>query len=66
MDEGSSVSTSLILSVLVFFFVRFAFIFERVKVGEGQREGGQRIQSRLHADSSEPDAGKLLNREILT
>ena len=35
--------------------------------GEGQREKGQRIGSRLHAHSSEPDAGlKITNPEIMT
>ena len=33
----------------------------------GRQRGGQRIQSRLCADSSEPDVGlKLTNREIMT
>ena len=34
---------------------------------KGQGEGGQRILSRLCADSREPDAGlELRNREIMT
>ena len=42
------------------------FISERVQAGKGKREG-QRIRSRLCADSSEPDVGlELTNREIVT
>ena len=38
-----------------------------VQAGEGQRRWGQRIQSRLCADSSEPDVGlELANYEIMT
>ena len=41
------------------------FIFERD--GECKERGRQRIRNRLHADSSEPDAGlELTNCEIMT
>ena len=41
---------------------------ERARVGEGQREGeGERIPSRLHTVSAEPDVGlDLTNQEIMT
>ena len=41
---------------------------ETVGVGEGQRERGrERIPSRLHTTSTEPDVGfELTNREIMT
>ena len=42
---------------------------ETVQVGKGQRERGkrERIPSRLHTASTEPDAGlELMNREIVT
>ena len=40
---------------------------ERAGAGEGQREGGQRIQSRPCADNRELDAGlEPMNREIMT
>ena len=63
--------------LLLFFFFLFKilslFIYferdrERAQAGERQRERGrQRIQSRLCADSREPDAGlKLMNYEIMT
>ena len=42
-------------------FLRFIFERECERVGERQR-GGQRIQSRLCADSSEPDRGLELNK----
>ena len=48
----------------------FLFIFERECVceqGRGRERGRQRIQSRLCADSNEPDVGlRLTNREIMT
>ena len=48
----------------------FLFIFERESVceqGRGRERGRQRIQSRLCADSNEPDVGlRLTNREIMT
>ena len=40
------------------------FTFEE---GRGRERGRQRIQSRLHADSGEPDVGlEVTNREIRT
>ena len=43
------------------------FIFERERAGEGQRERGrERIPSRLHAVSAEPNVGlEPMNREIM-
>ena len=57
------------------FLVFYSFLRERerererarVQVGEGQKKQGQKIQSRLRADSSKPDrALKLTNRKIMT
>ena len=46
------------------------FIFERERVHErevGRERGRQRIQSRLCAESGEPDAGlELMSHEIMT
>ena len=44
------------------------FTFERKSEwGKGKERGERRIQSRLCADSSKPDAGlKLTNHEIVT
>ena len=44
------------------------FVIERERVGKGQRERGrERIPSRLHTDSTEPDTGlELTIREIMT
>ena len=45
------------------------FIFERKRVSRGgaEREGGLRIQSRLHTDSREPNVGlELTNCKIMT
>ena len=41
---------------------------ERLEAGDGQRERGrERIPSRLHTVSVEPDVGlELTNREIMT
>ena len=39
---------------------------ERERAQEGQRERGQRVQSRLCADSREPDAGlEFMNCEVM-
>ena len=47
------------------FFFQYC-ICEREQVGEGQREGGQKICG-LYADSREPDVGlDLTNWEIVT
>ena len=50
------------------FFSKCLFTFERERVGEGQREWGvQRLRSKLHPDSREPDVGlELMNPEIMT
>ena len=59
------------------FLVFYSFLRERererararalVQVGEGQKKQGQKIQSRLRADSSKPDrALKLTNHKIMT
>ena len=38
----------------------------RAQVGEGQRWGRQRIQSRLHTVSTEPDVWlELINHELM-
>ena len=49
------------------FFLMFIY-FERKRAGEGQRESErERIPSRLHTASIEPDLGlKPMNREIMT
>ena len=50
-----------------FIFLNVYFERERMQMGKGQREGGQRIQSGLFTDSSEPDAGlQPTNHEIVT
>ena len=53
----------------VFMFV-YLFILigrERERAGRGRRRGRDRISSRLHAVSTEPDAGlNLMNHEIMT
>ena len=52
--------------MLVFIFIFLVYFRERVGEGKGQREG-DRILSRLHAVSAEPDAGlELMNHEIMT
>ena len=52
--------------LLTFFFN--VYLWERVQMGEGQREiGGQRIQTGVCPDSSKPYAGlELMNSEIMT
>ena len=53
-------------------FLSLFIYFERQRVGEGERERerermGERIPSRLHTASPEPDVGpKLTNCEIMT
>ena len=46
----------------------FIYLFLRERAGEGQREREiERIPSRLHAVSTEPNAGlKPMNHEIMT
>ena len=53
------------------FFNKLCFIcFERNRdsaIGRGAEREGERISSRFHAASTEPDAGlKTMNREIMT
>ena len=44
-----------------------SFLFERLKMREGQREGDRGSEMGLCADTSEPDAGlELMNPEIVT
>ena len=59
----------MIQTVRTFFLSLFMyFVIERERVGKGQRERGrERIPSRLHTDSTEPDTGlELTIREIMT
>ena len=50
-----------------FFFYVYLFLREGARAGEVQREGGQKVQSGLCADSREPDVGlELMNHEIMT
>ena len=55
------------IPLFLIFFNVYLFLRERAWAGEGQRKRGQRIQSRLCADSSEPNVGlELTNCEIMT
>ena len=56
-----------LLLFMYLFLKYFCFILGKAQAGEGQGKGGQRIQSGLCADGSEPDGGlELTNREIAT
>ena len=53
--------------MFVYFWEREGEREKKMWAGEGQRERGQRIQSRLPADSTEPHVGlELMNHEIMT
>ena len=69
---GECVSQEVFLEYLFFSFSSLFIYFEsgRAQVGEEQREREgetERIPSRLHTVSSEPDVGlELMNHEIMT
>ena len=51
--------------IKIFLFIYFEN--DSMWAGEGQRDGGERIASRLHAVSTEPNVGlELANHEIMT
>ena len=67
--SGNVVGVAVYSCLIFFFYFLFIFDRDRAQVGEGQREGDTESEtnSRLRADSTEPDAGlKLTNPEIMT
>ena len=51
---------------ILFYFFKFIYLRER-EWGRGRERGRERIPSRFHAVSAEPNVGlELTNREIMT